>query len=114
MRRGLVVGLVVCAFALAQEVRAQSCKVRTAGGGGGPVSLLILDSARKVDEFAATPRDAKLVVRESGIAIFEDGRVVTSDVDAATRYLNELGWAARPIQIVASFPMRPNPAPGGG
>jgi hypothetical protein len=78
------------------------------------VSLLILDSARKVDEFAAVPRDASIVVRERGLAIFEDGRVVTSDVDAATRHLNALGWADRPMQVVASFPMRPKPPPGGG
>jgi hypothetical protein len=103
--------LAICA--LAPAASGQSCKVRPAAS-SGPVALLILDSARKVDEFAATPRDATIVVRKPGLAIFEDGRVVTSDVDVATDQLNALGWASRPIQIVASFPMRPKPPPGGG
>jgi hypothetical protein len=76
--------------------------------------LLLLDSARKVDEFVATPRDAKVIVREPGVAIFEDGRVVASDATAATRHLNALGWADQPMQVVASFPVRPKPPPGGG
>jgi hypothetical protein len=111
--RRIAATLALCAVALVQApgARAQSCKARPASG---PVSLLILDSARKVDEFAATPRGATPIVRERGIVIFEDGRVVTSDVDAATEHLNGLGWGARPIQIVASFPLRPNPPPGGG
>jgi hypothetical protein len=111
--RRIAAALAVSALSLAPApgALAQSCKVKPSSG---PVSLLILDSARKVDEFAATPRDAVIVVRETGLAIFEDGRVVTSDVDAATHHLNALGWGSRPIQIVAAFPMRPNPPPGGG
>ena len=110
--RSIVAATALCAIALAPvAVRAQSCKTKPVVQS---VSLLILDSARKVDEFAAVPRDATIVVRERGIAIFDDGRVVTSDVDAATRHLNALGWAGRPMQVVASFPMRPKPPPGGG
>jgi len=45
--------------------------------------------------------------------IFRDGRVVTADAGSATQHLNALGWGHRPIEIVASFRMRPMQAPGG-
>jgi hypothetical protein len=90
----------------------QSCEV--APNQGGPVSILILDSAQKVDAFAASVQGAQVAVRDRGTVIFDDGRVVTADTDAATRQLNDLGWGNRPIQIVASMPLRPKLAPGGG
>jgi len=90
---------------------AQSCE---AAPRGGPVSILILDSAQRVDEFAASVQSAQVAARDRGTVIFDDGRVVTADTDAATRQLNQLGWGNRPIQIVASFPMRPQRAPGSG
>jgi hypothetical protein len=90
----------------------QSCEV--APNKGGPVSILILDSAQKVDAFAASVQGAQVAVRDRGTVIFDDGRVVTADTDAATRQLNDLGWGNRPIQIVASMPLRPKLAPGGG
>ena len=99
------------ALAVATGARAQSCPTKPVVRS---VSLLLLASARKVDEFVAVPRDAKVIVREPGVAIFEDGRVVASNAEAATRHLNALGWADRPLSIVASFPVRPNPPPGGG
>jgi hypothetical protein len=103
--------VVAMALGTTSAARAQSCSTKPVVQS---VSLLLLDSARKVDEFAAVPRDTKMIVREPGIAIFEDGRVVASDANAATRHLNALGWAGKPLQVVASFPVRPKPPPGGG
>jgi hypothetical protein len=104
--------LLIAACAAPSPARAaQVCRARPSSG---PVSILILDSAAKVAEFAAATREADVAVRERGTVIFADGRVVTADVDAATRHLNALGWGARPIEIVASFRIRPNPPPGGG
>ena len=96
----------------ASDARAQSCEV--APKKSGPVSILILDSPRRVEAFAASVQDARIAVRDRGTVIFDDGRVVTADTDGATRQLNELGWGNRPIQIVASFPMRPKRVPGSG
>lgn len=105
--------LFVCALALGApaSVHARSCRVATSKG---PVSILILDSPRKVDEFAASVKDAPVAARDRGTVIFQDGRVVTSDVEAATRQINGLGWGARKIEIVASFRMRPAQTPGFG
>ena len=73
----------------------------------GPVSLLILQSGVRVHEFARSVRGADVIARDSSTVIFGDGRVVTSDVESATRHLNALGWGGRPIEIVASFRLRP-------
>ncbi|RIL04777.1 MAG: hypothetical protein DCC71_12825 [Proteobacteria bacterium] len=67
-----------------------------------------------MEELAASLRDAPVAARDRGTVIFADGRVVTSDVDAATRQLNRLGWGTRRIEIVASFRLRPQQAPGFG
>jgi hypothetical protein len=111
MKRALIAaGMLLCLFAW--EARAQSCEA--APKPGGPVSILILDSPQRVDAFAASVQGAQVAARDRGTVIFDDGRVVTADTDAATRQLNDLGWGNRPIQVVASFPLRPKPAPGGG
>jgi hypothetical protein len=104
--------LAVLLCVLGFDARAQTCEA--APKKSGPVSILILDSPRRVEEFAKSVQGAKVAVRDRGTVIFDDGRVVTADTDAATRQLNELGWGNRPIQIVASLPLRPKPAPGGG
>jgi hypothetical protein len=85
------------------DARAQSCEVQAPAS--GPVSILILDSPRRVDEFAGSVQGVRVVAREAGTVIFEDGRVVTADADAASRQLNALGWGKRSIQIVAGFPL---------
>ena len=106
--------LLACAIAAhgaVPDARAQSCQVAKPSG---PVSILILDSPQKVEEFAASVRDARVAARDRGTVIFDDGRVVTADVDAATRQLNRLGWGNRAIEVVASFPLRPVQAPRRG
>ena len=106
-----LLALLVCAL-VAGEVQAQSCEA--APKKSGPVSLLILDSPQRVEEFAKSVQGAQVAVRDRGTVIFDDGRVVTADVDAATRQLNLLGWGSRAIEVVASFPLRPVQAPRRG
>jgi hypothetical protein len=106
-----LVALLSCAL-VASNSYAQSCESKP--GTTGPVSILILDSPQRVEEFAKSVPDAKVAARDRGTVVFDDGRVVTADADAATRQLNGLGWGNRPIQVVASMPMRPKQAPGGG
>jgi hypothetical protein len=71
--------------------------------GGGAVSIVVLASSSKVHEFAATVRGTPVLRRDKETVVFADGRVVTSDVEAAGRHLNALGWGSRNVQIVASL-----------
>lgn len=83
----------------------------------GRVSLLILDSPARVYELArSVARKVPVLAQGSATVVFEDGRVVTSDVDAATQQINELGWGEHRLNVVGSFGarrMRP-PRVGGG
>jgi len=72
----------------------------------GPVSLIILQSAKRVRDLAATVRGAEIVEQDAATVVFSDGRVITSDLASATRHLNALGWGSRSIEVVASFPAR--------
>ena len=75
---------------------------------GAPVSLFILKSNQKVRDYAGSVKNARVLRRDRTTVVFEDGRVITSDVEAASRHLNALGWSTRKLQIVASFPRRPS------
>ena len=104
MARPLCIALAAALLALAPglaRAQGQSCEAPPATG---PIALYILANAKKVHSFAATVRDGKVVRKGPKTVIFQDGRVVTADVEETSRHLNELGWAARPIQIAASFP----------
>lgn len=68
----------------------------------GPVSLIILSSGHKVLEYARAQK-GNVALADAKTVIFQDGRVITADVEAAGRHLNELGWGGRPINVVASF-----------
>jgi hypothetical protein len=70
------------------------------------VSLVILQSGSKVQELAASVRDASVVRRDADTVIFDDGRVITSDVSAAGDHLNALGWGDRRIDVAVSVPRR--------
>ena len=70
----------------------------------GPVSLIILASGRKVHELAASVKDARILARDANTVVFDDGRVITADVDAAGEHLNALGWGGRRIDVAVSFP----------
>jgi hypothetical protein len=67
---------------------------------------VILSSPKKVQQLAASIRDARVLRRDAKTVIFSDGRVVTSDVTSASRHLNELGWGNRSINVMASFKAR--------
>jgi hypothetical protein len=69
----------------------------------GPVSLLLLQSGQKVRELAAALGEP-IVARGPKTVVLADGRVITADPEAAGDVLNALGWGARPIQVVVSFP----------
>lgn len=71
----------------------------------GPVSLIILQSGQKVRELAAS-LGGPVLRADSSTVIFADGRVITADVVAAERHLNEVGWGERRIEVLASFPKR--------
>jgi len=74
------------------------CEVPSAG----PVALVVLASESKVQSYARTLQGT-VIRRDAKTVVFLDGRVVTSDIEAAGRHLNALGWGSRPIDVVASF-----------
>ena len=78
----------------------------------GPVSLIILASGAKVHAYARTQKGT-VARRDAETVIYHDGRVITADIEAAGRHLNDLGWGARGIKVVASFPA-PRARPRGG
>jgi hypothetical protein len=82
----------------------------------GPVSIIILQSGEKVYELARSlARGSKVVAKDTTTVVFDDGRVITADVDRAGQHLNTLGWGARRIRVVATLPARrPRPRRSGG
>jgi hypothetical protein len=109
MIRATFVAALLLGSLVASGAHAQSCEA--APKQSGPVSILILDSPQRVDEFAKSVQGAKVAARDRGTVIFDDGRVVTADAEAATSRLNQLGWGNRPFQIVASMPLRRSSCP---
>jgi hypothetical protein len=67
------------------------------------VALIILASDSKVHAYART-QQGTVILRDANTVIFHEGRVITSDIEAASRHLNNLGWGGRSINVVASFP----------
>ena len=80
----------------------------------GPVSLLILPSSARVRSYAATQKGIPIAKQDANTVIFADGRVITSDVSAASDHINALGWGSRGIKMVASFSTARNRRPPGG
>ena len=91
------------ALALGSSTTAHAGKVCEVPSGSGPVSLIILASGPKVQAYARTLKGT-VARRDAETVIFHDGRVITADIEAAGRHLNALGWGARGIDVVASFP----------
>ena len=80
----------------------------------GPIALIILASGPKVLTYARTLK-GRVLQHDARTVIFDDGRVITADVESAGAQLNELGWGSRRIDVVASFPAqraRPRSARG--
>ena len=103
---------VVSAATTARSPGAALCQPGDSGQSGNSgqsssaVSLVILSSQKKVQQLAASIKDARVLKRDAKTVIFSDGRVVTSDVTSASRLLNELGWGKRSISVMASFKAR--------
>jgi len=95
----LVSSLVMVLGSLATARAGEVCEVPH----GGPVSLIILASGSKVQQYARATKGT-VVRRDAKTVVFLDGRVITSDVEAAGRHLNALGWGGRQIKVMASFP----------
>ena len=94
----LVSPLVLALGSFATAHAGETCEVPSV-----PVALIILSSGSKVLEYARALKGT--VVRHDAMTvIFHDGRVITADIEAAGRHLNALGWGARRINVVASFP----------
>ncbi|MDJ0786136.1 MAG: hypothetical protein QNK05_04970 [Myxococcota bacterium] len=100
------------AFGPAGALAGPQCEAPASGGGGGAVSLVVLASPEKVHTLARELPAVPVLRRGPATVVFADGRVVTSDVEAAGRHLNALGWAGRRIEVMASFPSRPAWRPG--
>jgi hypothetical protein len=78
----------------------------------GPVALVILASGPKVLAYARKLKGT-VIRRDAQTVIFDDGRVVTADVEAVARHLNAIGWGSRRIDVVAAFaPPRARPRRG--
>lgn len=81
----------------------------------GSVSLIIVSSPSKVYELArSVARGVPAVVQDTPTVVFQDGRVITSDVENAGAHLNQLGWGGLRIDVVASFGGRRARRVGGG
>ena len=87
------------------------CEVPTESG---PVALIIVSSGAKVHAYARKLKGTVARQNEKTV-IFHDGRVITADVEAAGRHLNDMGWGSRRVDVVASFSgRRPRPRRGRG
>jgi hypothetical protein len=76
-----------------------------------PVLLVLVRGPQQVEGAAAGLSRARPLVSEKDTVIFAEGRVVTSDLESASRHLNTLGWAKRRIEIAgAGTSTRPPPA----
>ncbi len=95
----LALPLVLALGSFANARAGQVCSVPSSG----PVSLIILSSSSKVHTYARALKGT-VVRQDKKTVIFLDGRVITSDVESASRHLNDLGWGTRGINVMASFP----------
>ncbi len=103
--------MVACAIAWpAAGQEGQVCAERPAPQAAGPVELVILTTPAKVAALAASLPPHPILKQDASTIIYADGRVLTANVGRASAFLNELGWGARRIQIVASAP-RPRARP---
>ncbi len=80
------------------------------GAPSEPVLLVLVATQQQVAGAAAGLSRARALVSENDTVIFADGRAVTSDLEAASRHLNAIGWAERRIEIAgAGTSTRPPP-----
>ena len=68
----------------------------------GPVTIVRVRTLAALEQAMADRRPIQIVYSTEDTAVYEDGRVLTSNVAAAGEHLNALGWAQNPMQILGA------------
>jgi hypothetical protein len=76
----------------------QTCTVPYAG----PVTIVPVRTPAALQRGVAERRDVALVYETDDTAIWEDGRVLTLDVENLGSHLNAVGWATNPMRILGA------------
>jgi hypothetical protein len=63
------------------------------------VTVIPVRYASQLQRTVAALRAAPLIYQTADTAVFEDGRIVTSEVEHVGAHLNELGWTENPLKI---------------
>jgi hypothetical protein len=77
----------------------------------GPVTIIPVPTAAALARSIADRPQVRVVYETEDAAIWEDGRVLTLDMEKLGAHLNAVGWAANPIRIVSAS-ARPGGAAG--
>jgi hypothetical protein len=68
----------------------------------GPVTIIPVRSPSVLSRTIAERRDARLVYATEDTAIWEDGRILTMNLEDLGTHLNAVGWASNPMQILGA------------
>ena len=68
----------------------------------GPVTIIAAASTNVLRKSVLERRGVPLVYETDDTAIWEDGRVMTVDVENVGNHLNAVGWATNPMQILGA------------
>jgi hypothetical protein len=68
----------------------------------GPVTIIAASTPNVLRRSVAERRGVPLVYETDDTAIWQDGRVMTVDVENVGSHLNAVGWAANPIQLLGA------------
>ncbi len=85
-------------FADLEAEAPQTCEIPY----NGPVTIVRAPTATAFTRAVGDPRRARMVYETDDTAIWEDGRVVTMDVENLGTHLNAVGWASNPMQILGA------------
>lgn len=83
---------------LALHAPPQTCTVPYAG----PVTIVPVRTPAALQRGVSERRDVALVYETDDTAIWEDGRVLTLDVENLGSHLNAVGWATNPMRILGA------------
>jgi hypothetical protein len=81
----------------------ESGQVGICDTGSSPVMIVVVESPQRVQSASALWKATPIVVQEAETVVFADGRIVTSQIEAAGEHLQSLGWAHRQIEIVGGL-----------
>ncbi len=76
----------------------QTCEVPY----NGPVTIIRAQTPTVLARAVSGKRRARLVYETDDTAIWDDGHVVTTDVENLGTHLNAVGWAANPMRIAGA------------